>query len=84
MVVKESNANRQVGHCIIETQVYFTDIIVIGRRGIRPLKIVTGAGKHSAYGEAKLMPSALKLLKQEGWRYELPHPGCILVKGVNK
>ncbi|KAI7875172.1 Smr-domain-containing protein [Lichtheimia hyalospora FSU 10163] len=66
------------------TQWWSRSQMQIGRKGIRPLKIITGAGKHSAYGEAKLMPSALKLLKQDGWRYELPHPGCILVKGVNK
>ncbi|KAI9484664.1 hypothetical protein BDB00DRAFT_885193 [Zychaea mexicana] len=53
----------------------------IGRRGIKPLKIVTGVGKHSQYGESKLLPSALKLLKRDGWRTEVPYPGRILVKG---
>ncbi|KAI8981893.1 hypothetical protein BDF20DRAFT_863806 [Mycotypha africana] len=52
------------------------------RKQFRPLKIITGAGKHSQYGEAKLLPSVLKILKKEGWRYEMPHPGCIYVKGV--
>ncbi|KAG2219688.1 hypothetical protein INT45_001860, partial [Circinella minor] len=54
----------------------------IGRKGIKPLKIVTGVGRHSEYGESKLLPSALKLLKKEGWRIETPYPGCILVKGI--
>ncbi|KAI9274674.1 hypothetical protein BDA99DRAFT_498210 [Phascolomyces articulosus] len=57
--------------------------IQIGRRGIKPLKLVTGVGNHSEYGESKLLPSALKLLKREGWRTEMPYPGCILVKGLS-
>ncbi|EPB81178.1 hypothetical protein HMPREF1544_12114 [Mucor circinelloides 1006PhL] len=52
------------------------------RLQFRPLKIITGAGKHSQYGESKLLPSTLKILKNEGWLYDMPHPGCIYVKGA--
>ncbi|ORY99174.1 hypothetical protein BCR43DRAFT_488857 [Syncephalastrum racemosum] len=51
------------------------------RKRFQPLRVVTGAGRHSKYGESKLLPSALRLLKQEGWRTEVPYPGCILVRG---
>ncbi|KAI9481557.1 MAG: hypothetical protein EXX96DRAFT_618487 [Benjaminiella poitrasii] len=54
------------------------------RREFKPLKIVTGAGKHSQYGEAKLLPTTLKILKKEGWSYDMPHPGCIYVRGIRK
>ncbi|CEP15530.1 hypothetical protein [Parasitella parasitica] len=52
------------------------------RRQLRPLKIITGVGKHSKYGESKLLPSTLKILKQEGWLFDMPNPGCIFVKGA--
>ncbi|KAI9310443.1 hypothetical protein BX666DRAFT_1832280, partial [Dichotomocladium elegans] len=64
------------------TQWWSRSQIQLARRAIRPLKIITGVGKHSAYGEARLMPSVIKFLKNEGWRIEIPRPGCILVKGV--
>jgi hypothetical protein len=48
------------------------------------LKIITGAGKHSQYGEAKLLPATLKILRKEGWEFDMPHRGCIYVKGVKK
>ncbi|KAL0076303.1 hypothetical protein J3Q64DRAFT_1853001 [Phycomyces blakesleeanus] len=55
-----------------------------GRRQIKPLKIVTGVGKHSLDGQSKLLPTALKWLKREGWQVVQSSPGCILVKGSTK
>ncbi|KAI9007915.1 hypothetical protein CLU79DRAFT_777500 [Phycomyces nitens] len=55
-----------------------------GRRQIKPLKIITGVGKHSLDGQSKLLPTALKWLKREGWQVVLSSPGCILVKGSAK
>ncbi|KAF1802568.1 hypothetical protein FB192DRAFT_1378725 [Mucor lusitanicus] len=52
------------------------------RLQFKPLKIITGVGKHSQYGESKLLPSTLKILKKEGWLYDMPNPGCIYVKGI--
>ncbi|KAI8147115.1 hypothetical protein BJV82DRAFT_597829 [Fennellomyces sp. T-0311] len=57
--------------------------VQIGRVALQPLKIVTGIGSHSEYGEAKLLPSTIKLLKRGGWNIESSHPGCILVKGLS-
>ncbi|KAI8370394.1 uncharacterized protein BYT42DRAFT_86996 [Radiomyces spectabilis] len=54
------------------------------RRAIQPLRIITGVGNHSSQHRSRLFPSALKFLKKEGWRTELPSPGCILVKGPMK
>ncbi|CAO3608579.1 unnamed protein product [Mucor hiemalis] len=51
-------------------------------RQFKPLKIITGVGKHSQYGESKLLPATTKLLKREGWLFEMFNPGCIYVKGV--
>lgn len=56
----------------------------IARLQFRPLKIITGVGKHSKYGESKLLPTTLKILKKEGWQYEMTDPGCIYVKGIKK
>ncbi|KAI7899897.1 uncharacterized protein BX663DRAFT_519860 [Cokeromyces recurvatus] len=65
-------------------QWYSRSQMQIARREFKPLKIITGAGKHSQYGEAKLLPTTLKILKKEGWLYDMPNPGCIYVKGVKK
>ncbi|PHZ15293.1 uncharacterized protein RHIMIDRAFT_272001 [Rhizopus microsporus ATCC 52813] len=54
------------------------------RRLIQPLRIVTGVGKHSEYGESKLLPMTQKFLRSEGWMFETPNPGCILVKGIQQ
>lgn len=51
-------------------------------RQFKPLKIITGVGNHSQYGESKLLPATTKLLKREGWLFDMPNPGCIYVKGV--
>ncbi|KAI8644198.1 hypothetical protein BD408DRAFT_125805 [Parasitella parasitica] len=58
------------------------NIVNVARRQCRSLKIITGVGKHSQYGESKLLPSTLKILRQEGWLFDMPNPGCIFVKGA--
>ncbi|KAG1378892.1 hypothetical protein G6F61_005435 [Rhizopus arrhizus] len=37
------------------------------RRLIQPLRIITGVGKHSEYGESKLLPMTMKFLRSEGY-----------------
>ncbi|KAI8086868.1 uncharacterized protein B0P05DRAFT_595093 [Gilbertella persicaria] len=64
------------------TQWYSRSQMQSARLQFRPLKIITGVGKHSKYGESKLLPTTLKILKNGGWQYEMSHPGCIYVKGV--
>ncbi|KAI8334163.1 hypothetical protein EDC96DRAFT_525509 [Choanephora cucurbitarum] len=66
------------------TQWYSRSQMQSARLQFRPLKIVTGVGKHSKYGESKLLPTTLKILRQGDWQYDMPHPGCIYVKGVKK
>ncbi|KAG1173700.1 hypothetical protein G6F70_006161 [Rhizopus microsporus] len=44
----------------------------------------SGVGKHSEYGESKLLPMTQKFLRTEGWMFETPNPGCILVKGIQQ
>ncbi|KAL0143845.1 hypothetical protein V8B55DRAFT_1561202 [Mucor lusitanicus] len=51
------------------------------RLQFKPLKIITGVGKHSQYGESKLLPSTLKILKKEGWLYDMPNPGLAIEDG---
>lgn len=48
-----------------------------------PLRIVTGLGRHSVGGEAKLLPAVRKYLDRDGWRYEASG-GVILVVGLLK
>lgn len=48
-----------------------------------PLKIVTGLGRHSTGGEARLLPAIKKYLDRDGWHYEVSG-GQILVVGLAK
>ncbi|KAI8382973.1 hypothetical protein BD560DRAFT_385670 [Blakeslea trispora] len=64
------------------TQWYSRSQMQSARLQFRPLKIITGIGKHSKYGESKLLPTTLKILRNGGWQYDMPHPGCIYVKGA--
>jgi DNA-nicking Smr family endonuclease len=52
-------------------------------RGVRPFRIVTGLGRHSKGGEAKLAPAVTKMLQREKWNIGIGH-GEILVYGVRK
>ncbi|KAI9247848.1 hypothetical protein BY458DRAFT_446048 [Sporodiniella umbellata] len=54
------------------------------RRLVQPLKIVTGVGKHSEHGESKLIPVTNKFLRSEGWLFDMPTPGCFMVKGIQQ
>lgn len=55
----------------------------LARKRIQPLRIVTGTGNHSDHGRARLLPSIQSLLKKGGWQYEVPNPGCFIVRGVS-
>ncbi|EEB06875.2 SMR domain-containing protein [Schizosaccharomyces japonicus yFS275] len=50
---------------------------------IRPYTIVTGIGKHSGDYGARLLPSVVRLLKNDKWKFEVRH-GEITVYYVNK
>jgi DNA-nicking Smr family endonuclease len=52
-------------------------------RGVRPFRIVTGLGRHSKGGEAKLAPAVTKMLQREKWNIGIGQ-GEILVYGVRK
>ncbi|KAI5850651.1 hypothetical protein BZA05DRAFT_59778 [Tricharina praecox] len=52
-------------------------------RGFQPFRIVTGMGRHSANGEAKLTPAVSKMLQRGGWKIGVGR-GEILVYGVQK
>ncbi|RKP06233.1 hypothetical protein THASP1DRAFT_31946 [Thamnocephalis sphaerospora] len=50
------------------------------RAPARPLRIVTGAGRHSRNGRAKLLPNVQRALKAAGWTTEMFDSGSFLVK----
>ncbi|KAF8243784.1 hypothetical protein K440DRAFT_636791 [Wilcoxina mikolae CBS 423.85] len=52
-------------------------------RGMKPFRIVTGLGRHSKGGEAKLAPAVTKMLQREKWDIRVGS-GEILVYGVKK
>ncbi|KAK4050246.1 hypothetical protein OIV83_003567 [Microbotryomycetes sp. JL201] len=57
--------------------------------GQRPLKIVTGVGRHSAGSTPVLMPSIVKMLDREGWKWKWDGvgesgKGAVAVIGVAK
>jgi len=52
-------------------------------RGIKPFRIVTGVGRHSKGGEAKLAPAVSKMLVREKWNISVGR-GEISVHGVKK
>eukprot|EP00057_Strongylocentrotus_purpuratus_P005540 XP_003731200.2 PREDICTED: NEDD4-binding protein 2 [Strongylocentrotus purpuratus] len=45
----------------------------------RYLEVVTGRGKHSKMGVAKLKPAVCKFLEQKGYRFTTPNAGCLKV-----
>ncbi|KAK9477154.1 hypothetical protein V1514DRAFT_334679 [Lipomyces japonicus] len=45
-----------------------------------PLKIITGAGRHSVAGKASIRPAVLNLLNSQGWRHDV-FDGWIIVRG---
>lgn len=51
---------------------------------VKPLVIVTGQGRHSKDGEAKVGPAVGKMLDREGWRWrsEGGNTGVLMVYGV--
>lgn len=52
---------------------------------VRPLRIVTGVGRHSPGGEARLLPAVQKYLDREGWQNQTTGGGgMILVTGLVK
>lgn len=71
-------------YIIFDLALYIQYLLYIARLQFKPLKIITGIGKHSKYGESKLLPTTLKILKKGGWQYEMTNPGCIYVKGIKK
>ncbi|KAA8894400.1 hypothetical protein FN846DRAFT_417610 [Sphaerosporella brunnea] len=52
-------------------------------RGVKPFRIVTGLGRHSKGGEAKLAPAVMKMLQREKWHIVVGR-GEIFVYGVRK
>lgn len=47
----------------------------------RPFRIVTGVGRHSSKGEARILPAVTKMLDRDGYRYDVT-AGEVAVKGV--
>eukprot|EP00057_Strongylocentrotus_purpuratus_P004739 XP_003729344.1 PREDICTED: NEDD4-binding protein 2 [Strongylocentrotus purpuratus] len=45
----------------------------------RYLEVVTGQGKHSKMGVAKLKPAVCKFLEQKGYSFTAPNAGCLKV-----
>ncbi|XP_030836727.1 uncharacterized protein LOC100891052 [Strongylocentrotus purpuratus] len=45
----------------------------------RYLEVVTGRGKHSKMGVAKLKPAVCKFLEQKGYSFTAPNAGCLKV-----
>ena len=54
-----------------------------GGRGVRPLVIVTGMGKHSKDGNPRLFPAVSKMLVRENWKIRV-EPGQLVVLGAAK
>jgi len=52
-------------------------------RGVKPFRIVTGLGRHSKDGQAKLAPAVSKMLQREKWDITVGS-GEIMVYGVKK
>lgn len=52
-----------------------------GGRGVRPLVIVTGMGKHSKDGNPRLFPAVSKMLVRENWKIRV-EPGQLVVLGA--
>ncbi|CAG8568331.1 1967_t:CDS:2 [Diversispora eburnea] len=50
---------------------------------VKPLKIITGLGKHSPNGIAILPPAINRLLDKENWNFS-KHKGYVLVKDLKK
>ncbi|EPY50059.1 SMR domain-containing protein [Schizosaccharomyces cryophilus OY26] len=48
---------------------------------IHPFRIITGIGNHSVGMEARLLPSIVRWLQQNGWRFEVNH-GQVEVYGA--
>ncbi|WBW74897.1 no go decay endonuclease Cue2 [Schizosaccharomyces osmophilus] len=48
---------------------------------IHPFRIITGIGNHSVGMEARLLPSIVRWLQQNGWRFEINH-GQVEVYGA--
>lgn len=47
--------------------------------GVKFLKIITGAGKHSVDGKAKIKPAVREYLTKHGFRFNEPNNGVIVV-----
>ncbi|BFZ56599.1 hypothetical protein PYCC9005_003646 [Savitreella phatthalungensis] len=54
-----------------------------GLIAVRPYRIVTGVGRHSSGGEARILPAVEKMLTREGYRYE-SRDGQVVVRGLVK
>lgn len=48
-----------------------------------PLRIITGIGRHSDRGIAKIGPAVGRMLMQEGWKFEVGQ-GSFVVTGRNR
>lgn len=79
-----SRSQMQSGNINLYRLISVLIFCTIARRLIQPLRIITGVGKHSEYGESKLLPMTMKFLRSEGWLFETPNPGCIMVKGIQQ
>ena len=45
------------------------------------LQVVTGQGKHSLQGKARILPAVIRYLSEAGWPYRIEpqNPGVLLV-----
>jgi hypothetical protein len=50
------------------------------RTGAKLLSIVTGVGNHSVGGKPRIKPAVESLLNEEGYRFNKPEPGVIVVE----
>lgn len=46
----------------------------------RLLRVVTGVGNHSVAGKARIKPAVKSLLASEGYMFNEPRPGVIVVQ----
>ncbi|TGZ84497.1 hypothetical protein EX30DRAFT_391945 [Ascodesmis nigricans] len=54
------------------------------RRGIKPLVIVTGMGRHSKDHQPKLFPAIKKLLERDGWDHKVDKGQIIVYQKSNR
>jgi hypothetical protein len=47
--------------------------------GMKYITVITGVGRHSVGGQAKIKPAVEKFLAEEGYSFRALHAGCVRV-----